>query len=162
MSGVSALSGLFRLLTAQLRREGPFTDKADLESSADDVRYVIINQMDLYRVNDLLAEYGLIDATQEYTLTHNGYLPAGPRNLLSWLTLEYWDFTSAKNKITAPPQITITPVDSTYCCICSETDTEDFEILPCQHRVHKGCMDRWTKDCPLCRGPARWAKTSSV
>jgi hypothetical protein len=39
------------------------------------------------------------------------------------------------------------------CCICQETNAEEFTRLPCGHQYHTACLKEWgiTKSCPLCR-----------
>ncbi|KAL5752429.1 hypothetical protein ACOSP7_022616 [Xanthoceras sorbifolium] len=43
------------------------------------------------------------------------------------------------------------------CCVCLSRlmDGEDMRVLPCLHKFHKMCVDRWfnacTRTCPLCR-----------
>ncbi|KAJ4714141.1 E3 ubiquitin-protein ligase [Melia azedarach] len=43
------------------------------------------------------------------------------------------------------------------CCVCLSRlkEEEDMRVLPCLHRFHRACVDRWfnacTKTCPLCR-----------
>ncbi|CAN0854972.1 E3 ubiquitin protein ligase RIE1 [Linum grandiflorum] len=42
------------------------------------------------------------------------------------------------------------------CCICLMQMESDLEMLPCQHKFHKVCIERWLmrkrrKTCPLCR-----------
>ncbi|ESR38628.1 hypothetical protein CICLE_v10027145mg [Citrus x clementina] len=43
------------------------------------------------------------------------------------------------------------------CCVCLSRlkQGDDMRVLPCLHRFHRACVDRWfnewTKTCPLCR-----------
>lgn len=43
------------------------------------------------------------------------------------------------------------------CCVCLSRlkEGEDMKILPCLHKFHKDCIDRWfsacRKTCPMCR-----------
>lgn len=48
------------------------------------------------------------------------------------------------------------PEDEEQCSICMEayTDGEQLRVLPCEHRFHTHCVDRWLQTCyhcPLCR-----------
>ncbi|XP_038703140.1 E3 ubiquitin-protein ligase RNF167-like [Tripterygium wilfordii] len=43
------------------------------------------------------------------------------------------------------------------CCVClwKFKEGEDMRVLPCRHRFHKVCVDRWfsacRRTCPVCR-----------
>ncbi|KDO71313.1 hypothetical protein CISIN_1g048466mg [Citrus sinensis] len=43
------------------------------------------------------------------------------------------------------------------CCVCLSRlkQGDEMRVLPCLHRFHRACVDRWfnewTKTCPLCR-----------
>ncbi|XP_022741708.1 receptor homology region, transmembrane domain- and RING domain-containing protein 6-like [Durio zibethinus] len=43
------------------------------------------------------------------------------------------------------------------CCVClsSMEEGDDMRVLPCLHRFHRVCVDRWLnacrKNCPVCR-----------
>lgn len=54
--------------------------------------------------------------------------------------------------------ISTTPPDDKTCSIClveaTDTDQQQWKMLPCQHKFHPACIDEWLKShitCPLCR-----------
>ncbi|KAJ4842430.1 hypothetical protein Tsubulata_027297 [Turnera subulata] len=48
-------------------------------------------------------------------------------------------------------------VEGELCCVCLSglEAGEDLRVLPCLHKFHKACVERWfdgyCKTCPLCR-----------
>lgn len=49
-----------------------------------------------------------------------------------------------------------TTITSTDCSICLESFTDGDKLihLPCEHKFHHACLDRWVRscgDCPYCR-----------
>lgn len=51
------------------------------------------------------------------------------------------------------------PHDEEKCLICLSEyqESEKLRILPCSHRLHKDCVDKWlnrNRTCPVCRVPA--------
>ncbi|WCJ32706.1 E3 ubiquitin-protein ligase ZNRF3 [Euphorbia peplus] len=47
-------------------------------------------------------------------------------------------------------------VEGDFCCVClSMIGGEDTRVLPCMHKFHKVCIERWfnvcRKTCPVCR-----------
>ena len=47
--------------------------------------------------------------------------------------------------------------DAVWCCVCLSRlkDKDEIRVLPCLHKFHKICVNRWLKGhhktCPLCR-----------
>lgn len=51
-----------------------------------------------------------------------------------------------------------TGTEGEFCCVCLSTleeEGEETSLLPCQHKFHKDCVERWfslcKKTCPICR-----------
>ncbi|XP_054810751.1 E3 ubiquitin-protein ligase RHA2A-like isoform X1 [Prosopis cineraria] len=49
-------------------------------------------------------------------------------------------------------------IEIDWCCVCLSRlkEKDDTKVLPCFHRFHKLCVDKWLnkgrhKTCPLCR-----------
>ncbi|XLV00871.1 hypothetical protein S245_015208 [Arachis hypogaea] len=47
--------------------------------------------------------------------------------------------------------------EAVWCCVCLSRlkDEDEIRVLPCLHKFHKVCVNRWLKGrhktCPLCR-----------
>jgi hypothetical protein len=48
--------------------------------------------------------------------------------------------------------------DSCTICLAAYQEEDWLRRLPCYHRFHRGCIDRWLQgnsSCPLCKQPVR-------
>ena len=56
----------------------------------------------------------------------------------------------------SPAEGSFSEVESCCVCLCRlKEGEENMKILPCLHKFHKDCIDRWfsaqRKTCPMCR-----------
>ena len=73
------------------------------------------------------------------------------------LDLEDHEAGAEKEEIDALPEVTLNePIQEYECPICMEDMVAGAVVrtLPCFHRLHKDCIDKWLevkKTCPICK-----------
>merc|ERR1712176_5857 len=101
---------------------------------------------------DFIGQDWLVDA-QELQLSTRNYRGCGA------LQPEAQSFPilyGCTEHVLTANDVEASPVCYQTCTVCMEAfrEGEELRILPCLHRFHKGCIDRWlclNCSCPLCK-----------